>query len=334
MKYLLLALIPFLTCCGLLAQPSIESNSNDIRMKQGTSDRIIINSGTVSFPFSTSPILGVNDIVGDRRISLVGNQFFNFGNPEISLTGNLENGEDNTLLKLRNELHSGTWGLGLSAYRNGIQDLNSFHITLQDQPVLDINEDGDVSIESLKSQSGVLRPLFVNDQGEISTRVGQIFDHRIQYSQFTASDGDGSDVEIVRLGRGFGYVRYQSGLFSDDSGELVAPLQLPNGSNITRVSVSFINEADVDELYEISIHRAPIQPNGGSIVSTNWRTIPVGGSIIVNQLGPDTVTGSTHSINYDIDINTFSFLYSVVVRCENCSEQYLRSVTVVHTPPQ
>lgn len=332
MKYISVFLILF-TAVISSAQQTIESTNAEFKMKQGNTDRIIMNSGpNVFFQFPAS--ININDIFGDSRISLIGNDFIKFRNPNVLLTGNIELDSTYTLFRLRNELHSGTWGIGLGAYREFSNNLNSFNITLEDEPVLQIDEDGDVFIESLKSQSGELRPLYVDNDGKISDFPVTRDDYRILYSEFTANDGDASEVEIVRLGRtpGFGYVRHD-GNFSDE-GELVAPIHIPDGSRISRLLISYVNKADADELYQIQVLQAPIQPSASTTIFSNWRDIPVGGEILpASGFLPERVNGATHSIALDMEIDTFSFIYSLIVRCENCSEQYLRSVSILYTPP-
>ena len=329
-QYFLLMII-WVMCSGLTAQQTIESTNGQITMKFNDTEKITMNSGPPFFIFLPSSIT-LKDIFGNSRITLFGNELVNDKVPNVVLTGEIDVDTSITYVRMLNSLHGGTWGLGLGSYQQAGQNLNTFDITLNDEPQVRVDEDGSVFLESEKFPAPGLRPLYVDSNGKISSM--SVNSHIIHYSEFTANDGDGGDVEIVRPGStfGFGYVRHKGNI--SDEGELVAPIHLPDGSIITRISLSYINEADEDEPYELILLEGPIQPNGSSS-SDPVHDIPVGGEIIpANGFNPEMVRGATHSIEVNQEINNFSNLYSLIIRCDNCSEQYLRACRLTYTLPE
>ena len=314
-------------------QGTIESTNIEFKMRKNNTDRIILNSGP-DFLFPLPPIIRMNDVFGTGRILMLGNSLENLNYPEFTLTSKVEVDSTYTVFNLKNELSGGTWGLGMGSYHEQGQNLNTFDITLDNESKLSIDEEGDVYIQNFKRNPSVtFRPLLIDYSGKIiAPSTDQTHTYSIQFSEFEASEGDGSDKEIIRLGVGYGFVQHKGDI--TDTGELIAPIHLPNGVRIKAINVSYINEASdtsTGNRYRISVHRAPRRPNNQSQLITNWNNLPVGGQSGPNPFGALVTT--FHQILFDPSIQVISLvdLYTLVVRCENCSEQYLRSIDISYS---
>lgn len=207
-------MVIWMICSGLTAQQTIESTNGQITMKFNGTEKITMNSGPPFFIQLPSSIT-LKDISGNSRITLLGNELINDKVPKVFLTGAIDVDTSITYVSMLNSLHGGTCGLGLGSYQKAGQNLNTFDITLNDEPQVRLDEEGSVFLESEKFPAAELRPLYVDSDGKITSI--SVNSHTIHYSEFTANDG--GDVEIVRPGStfGFGYVRHQGNI--SDEGE-------------------------------------------------------------------------------------------------------------------
>lgn len=319
-------IVTFLPILGF-GQQEIESTNVEFKMMKNGTDRIILNSGP-PFLFPLPPYIQLNDIFGKPRITIAGNDFYKYNNPYISLTGNVELDSTYTMFKLNNELGGGSWGLGLGSYW---PNNNSFDITLNKESKFSIREDGNVYIDNL-SENGT-RPLFVDNSGRILAKGQFTAKVVIPYSEFTARDGDGALVKIVTPGENIDFVQHKGDI--TDEGELVAAINLPNQALVHDISICFINEAsttNVGSRFQIAFDESRIQQRlTNSQNNIPFHTIPIGGQIQFNAFGNNIDVACTSFDVFNIRTNYATFMYNVIVKCEDCSNQYIRSVSVSYS---
>lgn len=102
-----------------ISQRSTDNNPGLINLYNGTVPGVSISGGSTngSFPsISFSPgTINVNDLSGDSRISLLGNQFLNADIPLFTLTGSVPAGTGQTFMILKDDLTNNSWNIGLNS---------------------------------------------------------------------------------------------------------------------------------------------------------------------------------------------------------------------------
>lgn len=209
--------------------------------------------------------------------------------------------------------------------------------TILSAPKLTITHIGNVRIANMFGSN--FGQLFASPDGEISVLEGEQV-HTVHYAQFRPSsfeDGvegalddavDGEFIEIVQPIDEVEFVRHQK-----DEGVLSAPIHIPRGAIITKLKVYYINLASDDTAsnrFEVCIERAFSDANFVFQDRTPWLELPVDGNLFTGSFGDNVVIATRELDVAPISVNFSNAYYNVIVRCKECSDQYIRAVDVVY----
>ncbi len=197
--------------------------------------------------------------------------------------------------------------------------------TILNVPRLTINNIGDFRIAKMLGSN--LGQVYASPDGELSKLEGEQV-YTVHFAHFRPSDVDGEFVEIVQPIDEVEFVRHQS-----SEGELSAPLHLPKGAIITKMKAYYINEASdnsFDNTFEICIERARSNANFIFQDRSPWLQLLKGGNLFFTEFG-DWVNIATAELEVTpIRMDYSSNYYNVIVRCKDCSDQYIRAVDIVY----
>lgn len=204
------------------------------------------------------------------------------------------------------------------------------NISMLEDPKLSIDQQGNVIIKNLQGFSNSIpRPVTASFSGDLSAHTG--FNAiTVPCNTFVANDRDGEFTQMVNPAGTVQFIQHIS-----DAGELAAPITLPLGVSISRVEIYYVNQhPDVNaDDYRIAIFKSPFIPLSGDVPErvSGWITLPTDGAFTgssTNHMDMGVVTSNLAPISIEED-----FVYSLIVKCEDCSNQFLRSVNVNYIYP-
>ncbi len=201
------------------------------------------------------------------------------------------------------------------------------NITIEEDPKVSIDQSGNVTIKNLRGfPNSIPRPVSVDFAGDLSAFTGRR-SCVIPCNSFVANDADGEFTEIVNPVGTTQFIKHLS-----SSGELSAPISLPLGVIIIQFQFYFVNLSSVSD-FEFAVYRTPFIPTSNEALErvSGRMTFPQAGSFssaTANQM--EMAEGIVNHAPIEIEED---YLYSLVVKCEDCSNQYLRSVHLLYKYP-
>ena len=197
----------------------------------------------------------------------------------------------------------------------------SVNITVHGDPKLTIKQDGSVIIKTLQGlpDSGP-RPVTAHPAGNLDANPS-LLSYTIPCTSLIANDQDGEFTTIVNPVGNVQFIQHTA-----NSGELFAPIRLPNDVTILLATVYYVNHGASSAGF--SILKEPFTPaiDQSPINVTGFVSLPPAGSFSGSNginMASKVVTLNNHLFSSDV-------LFGIEIYCSDCSKLFIRSVKILY----